>query len=129
MTTILEHIHSVSQLNVGIELILTDKDNKQRAIKDLRKTIVKNYYDEAKHFYELHGSDNLKVEACVFGHIYNKNRDKAVKSLEKLRELYHDPTRFRVGRDADSIITQDKTLEIYMNHKLKMIELMIEAIC
>jgi len=64
---------------------MVDKLKKEKI--DVSATCKENYLHIKKHL-ELFPDDSLRIQITLYAHIYNKKKDKAFKTFEKLKRLY-----------------------------------------
>ena len=66
-------------------------DEIKQKIIGMIKNISKSYYTKGKEYVEKHGThSSLYVETCIWGHIYNLNKSKALRVLNKYKKDMSD---------------------------------------
>jgi hypothetical protein len=105
-----------------------DCEADRKLLKTVRKYCKLSYNTIKPHLDDGVPCLNLKYECAIYGHIYNEDYDKAVKSFDKLKEAfaksetaYHDN-----GEEMNRI--SDKVKEFYMSSKLEEFQVLLNYI-
>jgi predicted nucleic acid-binding Zn ribbon protein len=80
-------------------------DNLKKEKIDVSETCKENYLKSKKQL-ELFPEASLRIQITLYAHIYNKKKDKAFKTFEKLKRLYQDK--------MDGWLFEGKTLSLAM---------------
>lgn len=135
MTEAMERIiaqNSIIQNMKQAFVLYKDGSNRHEQDRKILKT-VRNYckmsYETIKpHLDEGIPCLNLKYECAVYGHIYNKDYDKAVKSFDKLKDAYaKSKTAYHDNGESLSSIS-DKVKDFYMSSKLEEFQVLMNYI-
>jgi len=136
MAQTMEHIiaqNSVIQTMKQAFVLYKDGRNRHEQDKKLLKT-VRNYckmsYETIKpHVDEGINCLNVKYECAIYGHIYNKDYDKAVRIFDKLKQAFANSEQAYSG-EPNSLLTpiSDKVKEFYMSSKLEEFQVLINYI-
>jgi len=136
MTDTMEHIiaqNSVIQTMKQAFVLYKDGSNRHEQDKKLLKT-VRNYckmsYDTIKPHYDTGVNClNVKYECAIYGHIYNKDYDKAVRIFNKLKEAYADSEKAYSGEPNELLSPiSDKVKDFYMSSKLEEFQVLMNYI-
>ena len=135
MTDAMERIIATNDLIRNMKhafVVYKDGRNRHEEDRKLLKTIRKyckmSYTTIKPHLDEGVPCLNLKYECAIYGHIYNEDYDKAVKSLDKLKAAYgKSETAYHDNGESMSSIS-DKVKEFYMSSKLEEFQVLINYI-
>ena len=105
-----------------------DCEADRKLLKTVRKYCKLSYNTIKPHLDDGVPCLNLKYECAIYGHIFNEDYDKAVKSFDKLKEVfassesaYHD-----TGEEMNRI--PDKVKDFYMSSKIEEFQVLLNYI-
>jgi len=118
----------IRKMKIAFVVYNGDCEADRNLLKTIRKYCKMCYNNIKPHLDQDLPCLNIKYECAIYGHIYNKDYDKAVRSFDKLKEAFASSETAYNNTEGEMAPLSDKFKDFYISSKLDEFQVLLNYI-